>query len=131
MNCQQLSLFLLFLVTIVIISVPNTITITSGQTEQQAQKWLTFDRTNYGFKVQYPAYPDLIIRERAGSVIFEKLGNLSNIHDDVIISVNIIKGKDKNNNENLDHFASNITNRIPTSYKVSELEKNATLSGMP
>ena len=105
--------------------------------EQQAQKWLTFNRTNYGFKIQYPAYPDLVIRERANSVIFQKLGNSSDIHDEVIISVNIIKkskGNENNNNENngnLNQFVNNLVNNIPSSYKVLEFEKNATLSGLP
>jgi hypothetical protein len=108
----------------------------SGQ-EQQEQKWLTLDRTNYGFKIQYAAYPDLVIRERANSVIFQKLGNSSDIHDDVIISVNIIKkskGNENNNNENngnLNQFVNNLVNNIPSSYKVLEFEKNATLSGLP
>jgi PsbP-like protein len=126
MSYQQLSLFLLILV-IVIISVSAA----SAQIEQQAQKWLTFDRTNYDFKIQYPVYPDLIIRERADSVIFQKLGNSSDTRDDVVVSVNIIERKqDKNDNENLDQFASNLTSRT-SSYKVLELEKNATLSGTP
>src|SRR5215207_9035801 len=106
--------------------------------EQQAQKWLTFNRTNYGFKIQYPAYPDLVIRERANSVIFQKLGNSSDIHDEVIISVNIIKkskGNENNNNNenngNLNQFVNNLVNNIPSSYKVLEFEKNATLSGLP
>jgi hypothetical protein len=108
----------------------------SGQ-EQQEQKWLTLDRTNYGFKIQYAAYPDLVIRERANSVIFQKLGNSSDIHDEVIISVNIIKkskGNENNNNENngnLNQFVNNLVNNIPSSYKVLEFEKNATLSGLP
>jgi hypothetical protein len=108
----------------------------SGQ-EQQEQKWLTLDRTNYGFKIQYAAYPDLVIRERANSVIFQKLGNSSDIHDEVIISVNIIKkskGNENNNNENngnLNQFVNNLVNDIPSSYKVLEFEKNATLSGLP
>jgi hypothetical protein len=112
----------------------------SGQ-EQQAQKWLTFDRTNYGFKIGYPAYPDLVIRERANSVIFQKLGNSPDIHDEIIISVNIIKkskGNENNNNNNnsenngnLNQFVNNLVNNIPSSYKVLEFEKNATLSGLP
>jgi hypothetical protein len=108
----------------------------SGQ-EQQEQKWLTLDRTNYGFKIQYAAYPDLVIRERANSVIFQKLGKSSDIHDEVIISVNIIKkskGNENNNNENngnLNQFVNNLVNDIPSSYKVLEFEKNATLSGLP
>ena len=126
LSYQQPSIFLLLLV-IVIILVPGA----SSQVGQQAQRWLTFDRTNYGFKIQYPAYPDLVIRERANNVIFQKLGNSSDTRNDVVISVNIIKGKDKgNNNENLDKFASNLTKTISSSYKI-ELEKNATLSGLP
>src|SRR5215211_7806434 len=94
----------------------------SGQ-EQQEQKWLTLDRTNYGFKIGYPAYPDLVIRERANSVIFQKLGNSSDIHDEIIISVNIIKkskGNENNNNNNnnsenngnLNQFVNNLVNNI-------------------